>query len=298
MKIDLNQLAIFVAIAETSGISAAAKRLGMPKSSVSRGLSSLESFMRVQLVHRTTRSVSLSTAGAALYERLSPLFHSIERSVAELPEREHQPSGVLRITCPVDFGSTVVAEMLARFLTRYPAIQVEVHVSNNLVDLVAEGFDLAIRISQRRMRDSSLIARSVGTLSTQLFAAPQYLARRGTPRAPRDLMDHEWVMYRGSDTLRLEGPGGATRITLRGRLSCDDMFFVRSATLGGAGIGVLPTFHAEADVLAGRLVRVLPRFVLPSGNVWIVHPSGRNVPGKVTAFRDFLLESLKARPLV
>lgn len=294
---DLNHLAVFVAVAEASGISAAAKKLGLPKSSVSRALSSLEAELGVQLVLRTTRQVSLSTAGAALYDRVAPQLAALQSTVSELPEREKQPSGLLRVTAPVDFGAMVLAEIVARFGARYPAVEVEVQLSNALVDLVAERFDVAIRMSSRRLKDSSLVARSVGVDSLQLFASPQYLARRGTPKVPADLGEHAWVVYRGLDAFSLRGPTGSARVVARAQVRCDDMLFLRGLARAGAGVALLPAFVAEPDVLSGELVRVLPRWALPSTQVWLVTPTARNVPAKVTAFRDFVSEALRARPV-
>jgi DNA-binding transcriptional LysR family regulator len=129
------------------------------------------------------------------------------------------------------------------------------------------------------------------------FAAPGYLARRGTPRTPADLAAHDWVVYNGIASIRLENAGEVARLDPRGRVVCDDMSFVRAALGAGAGVGVLPTFLAEADVASGALVRVLPRWTMPMTDLWIVSTAARHAPRKVTAFRDFVIESLRARPL-
>ena len=167
----------------------------------------------------------------------------------------------------------------------------------SLVDLVAEGFDLAFRSSRRRLRDSSLHARRVGAMAMQVFAAPAYLARRGTPRAPADLAAHDWVIYSGVASIRLENAGEVARLDPRGRVVCDDMSFVCAALGAGAGLGVLPTFLAGADVASGALVRVLPRWTMPMSDLWIVSTAAKHAPRKVTALRDFVIESLRARPL-
>lgn len=296
---NLNHLAVFAAVAEASGISAAAKRLGLPKSSVSRALSSLEGELGVQLVLRTTRQVSLSTAGAALYERVAPQLAALRSNVLELPEREELPSGLLRVTAPVGFGAMVLAEIVARFTARYPAVEVEVQLSNAMVDLVADRFDVAIRLSSKRLSDSSLLARSVGTETLQLCASPQYLARRGTPRIPGDLVHHAWVVMRGLETFVLRGPtGNNARVVARSRVRCDDMLFLRGLARAGAGLAFVPSHLAEPDVLAGDLVRVLPRWAVPSTPIWLLTPHARKVPAKVAVFRDFVTEALKTRPLV
>lgn len=295
--IDLNALPLFVTVAESSSFSAAAARLGVPKSSVSRGIASLESAMGVRLFHRTTRKVSLSTAGVAFLDRVSSPLAVLRKSVADLPELEEQPSGRLRVTAATDLGSTVLAEIVARFVARYPAVDVEFRLTNAYVDLVAEAFDVALRITTKQLRDSSLVARDAGMVVLQLYASPSYLALRGTPRMPRDLDLHTWVLFRDAAPLQLRGPGKPVTVERRGSIQCDDMFFVRETLRHGAGIGMLPTFIAHELVATGQLVAVLPRWSVPTGQLWIVHHGARPLPRKVVAFRDFVLESLKARPL-
>jgi DNA-binding transcriptional LysR family regulator len=295
--VDLNLLAIFAAVARTSSFSAAARELGIPKSSVSRAIAGLELAMGVHLVHRTTRHVALSTAGVALHERVTPQLSALLRSLGDLPELEEQPSGKLRITALPDFGATVLAEIVTRFVVRHPAVEVELRLTTAVVDLVAEGFDLAFRVSMRRLRDSSLTSRRVGVVAMQVFAAPSYLARRGTPRSPSDLASYEWVVLRGLSAIEMKDAAESAVVEPRGRVVCDDMAFVHAATREGAGLGVLPTYLAQADVAAGALVRVLPRWTTRTGDLWILSPAARHTPRKVTAFRDFVIESLKARPL-
>ena len=295
--VDLNLLSIFAAVARTSSFSAAAKQLGMPKSSVSRGIAGLELAMGVRLVNRTTRHVALSTAGVALHERVSPQLTALIHSLGALPELEEQPSGKLRITALADFASTVLAEIVARFIARHPAVEIELHLTTRLVDLVAEGFDLAFRNTRQRLRDSSLRARHLGSLAMQVFAAPSYLARRGSPRSPADLAGHDWVVYPGLGSLELESAGVKVSVDPHGRIVCDDMPFVRAATAAGAGLGLLPTLLAEADVATGALVRVLPRWTISTGHLWMVSTAVKHAPRKVTAFRDFVIESLRAHPL-
>jgi DNA-binding transcriptional LysR family regulator len=291
---DLNLLTVFEAVARTASFSAASRELRIPKSSASRAVARLEDALGVQLLFRTTRQVSLSESGTALYDRITPLLASVRAALGELPEREEAPSGTLRVTAPVDLGVLFLAEVMARYAARYPAVSLDVHLTGRVVDLVKEGFDLALRVAAR-LEDSSLVVRRAAPIFFQLFASPIYLARRGTPRGEAELAEHDWVAFRGGpQALRVAGPrpaaeGGRTRIV------CDDLLFVRDAVRAGAGIGLLPTFIAEGDVVAGRLVRVLPRFERPAGHLHVVTPAAKHVPRKVTAFRDLVLEMLKAR---
>jgi DNA-binding transcriptional LysR family regulator len=291
---DLNHLTVFEAVARTSSFSAAAKELGLPKSSVSRGISRLEGELDVQLLLRTTRQVSLTAAGTALYDRIAPILRQVGVALGELPEREEEPSGRLRVTAPVDLGVLFLAEAVTRFTARYPAVTVELHLTGRVVDLVAEKFDVALRVATS-LKDSTLIARRVAPIVVQLFASPHYLARRGTPRSEQELSAHDWVAFKGGpQKLRLEGAKEAVGVEPRERILCDDLLFVRDAIRAGAGIALLPTFVAEPEVLAGNLVRVLPRVERLIGSLHVVTPSARRVPRKVTAFRDLIVELLKA----
>jgi DNA-binding transcriptional LysR family regulator len=291
---DLNLLTVFEAVARTASFSAAARELAIPKSSASRAVARLEDALGVQLLFRTTRQVSLSEAGTTLYDRITPLLASVKAALGELPEREEAPSGTLRVTAPVDLGVLFLAEVVTRYAARYPAVSVDVHLTGRVVDLVKEGFDLALRVASR-LEDSSLVVRRAASISFHLFASPIYLARRGAPRAEADLAEHDWVAFRGGpQALRVAGPRPAAE-GRRARIVCDDLLFARDAVRAGAGVGLLPTFLAEPDVLAGRLTRILPRYERPAGHLHVVTPAARHAPRKVTAFRDLVLEMLKAR---
>ncbi|HEX9049808.1 MAG TPA: substrate binding domain-containing protein, partial [Anaeromyxobacter sp.] len=161
-----------------------------------------------------------------------------------------------------------------------------------VVDLVGEGFDVALRVASK-LEDSSLVVRRAAPVLFQLFASPVYLARRGTPRSADELDGHDWVVFRGGpQQLRVAPVRAAERAP---RIVCDDLLFVRDAVRAGVGIGLLPTFVAEPDVIAGALVRIVPRFERPAGSLYVVTPSAKHVPGKVTAFRELVLELLRTR---
>jgi DNA-binding transcriptional LysR family regulator len=295
---DLNDLAVFVALAETRSFSAAARRLGIPKSTVSRAIARLEDAIDVQLVHRTTRQVALSTAGTALYEKVAAPLASLRESVGDLPAQEEQLSGVIRVTAPLDFGAAILAEVVPRFTTRHPSVEVELVLTNAHLDLVAEGIDLALRFAVARLKDSSLSARRLCGSALQLFASPAYLARRGTPRSPRDLDGHDWVRFRGTTRLELRSGDETAEVEPRGRIVANDMMFMHAALLQDAGIAALPTFLAGDDVATGRLIRVLPRWTTLPAHLWLVRPGGRDVPRKVATFVELLLEDVRERGLL
>jgi DNA-binding transcriptional LysR family regulator len=288
---DLNLLPVFVAVAETWSLSAAARKLGLPKSSVSRGLTALEASLGVKLLHRSTRKVSLTTAGTAFYEKVRPWVAALADLTASLPEQEVEPSGTLRFTTPVDLGHTFLGPLVARFCERYPAIQLDIRPTNRFVDLEGEGFDAALRVAVQ-LTDSTLVARRLCGLDMGLYAAPTYLARRGSPQAPEAVAAHDWLSLGPRELL----PHPLTSMP-RPRLVTDDLLFLHRALQEGLGLGLLPTYLAQQDVLSGRLVRLLESWSPWPRNLYFVHPRSEHVPRKVVALRDFLVTFLKAHPL-
>jgi len=290
---DLDLLAVFEAVARTRSFSLAARELGLPKSTVSRGVARLEDDLGVQLLFRTTRQVSPTTAGTALYDRTTPLLRSLRDAMGQLPEQEEAPAGTLRVTAPVDLGVLFLADAVTRFTARYPAVSVELSLTGRLVDLVAERFDLALRVATR-LADSTLVVRRAMPVLLRVYASPLYVARRGAPRDEEDLASHDWVGFRGGPQ-KLKVREGAPA-PAAARVVCDDMLFMRDAVRAGAGLGFLPAALAEPEVLAGRLVRVAPRVERQAGWLHIVTPATKHTPSRVTAFRDLVLELLRAPP--
>lgn len=288
--LDYQLLAIFIAVAQQSSFSKAALKLGIGKGTVSRAIARLEVVVGAELLHRTTHSVALSTAGTALYARTAPHLAALDQAVIELPERGEEPSGVLRMTAPNDFGAIVLPEILSQFSRRYPKIHFDVRLTYALVDLVAEGFDLAIRAAARSMKDSSLTVRRLGAARGELYAAPSYLARRGKPKVLGD-PKHDWILH----------PHMMSILKVRKQLvrfRCDDFFLARDLARDGAGVALLPRFVADAYVRDGTIESVAignrPPF---TSDFVLLYPSNGNVPRKVSAFRDFLVERLKKAPL-
>jgi DNA-binding transcriptional LysR family regulator len=289
---DLNLLSMFIAVAQGSSFSAAAAKLGLRRSSVSRGVAALERSLGVQLFSRTTRSVALTTAGAALYAKVAPQLTALQEALGTLPEREEQPSGGLRVTAPNDIGAFVLPSIFSGFSMRYPAVHVDLRLTNRMVDLVTEGFDAALRVSTGRLADSTLIARRLSEIERQVFAAPAYLARARGLRTTADAAAHQWVLFR--DT-KLPPPLPTPKA--KPALVGDDILFVREAVSAGMGLGVLPTFMVSEHVAAGKLVRVLPRLSFRLGAIYLVYPQAHYVPRKVTALRDYLVEHFASHPL-
>lgn len=288
---DLNLLPVFKAVADAGSMTAAATALGQPKSSVSRGVARLEASLGVQLFLRSTRRLSLTTAGAAFYEKVAPLLGALSGAAASLPEQEEEPSGELRLTAPVDLGVTWLPGFVARLLTRYPKLDVVLRVTNQRLDLVGEGLDAALRLAPGRLPDSSLVARRLAAVGFDVYASPGYLARRGTPRRPEDLALHDHVSMPG---LKLPAPFPKK---LPVRAQADDVLLCRELVREGVGIGFLPVFLARADVAAGALVRLLPKVQVRSGTLYLVHPPVEHPPRKLLALRELLLEYVAERPI-
>ena len=296
---NLDALATFVRVVDRASFTGAAKQLGVPTSTVSREIARLEETLGARLLHRTTRKVALTSAGATLYERVLPHVAALREAARDVPEQGNSPAGALRVTVPNDLGTAYFAELAAAFLAHHPKVTLDFRLTARQVDVVAEGFDLALRIG--KIQDATLVARKVGTIDAHLFAAPSYVAERGRPSRPLDLLDHACLVFRMPNgramPWALAGPEGKTEVAPPTRLLADDFAFLRGAALAGAGIAMLPGFVAGADLAAGRLERVLPRHAGPAAPLYAAYPSGGQLPRKVTAFRDFLVQTLRARPL-
>jgi DNA-binding transcriptional LysR family regulator len=293
---DLNLLRAFAAVHVHGSFSGAAAELGVPRSTVSRAVAALEEQLSTSLFQRTTRKVTTTPFGRALFERVAPQLASLGRALATLPDQGSGVSGTLRITATHDLGTMVLAEAISRFVRRYPEARVEVELTDRLVDFTRDNFDLALRLFAKRPRSSSLIGRKVGTVVLQLFGSPAYLARHPAPRTPAEVSEHEWVTY-GALPLTLTARGKRRDVTALPRVRGNDMFFQRELLRNGCGLGVLPTFVAADDVASGALVRVLPDWVVFSSSVLLVHPPQKKLPPKVSAFQELLLDLLAQRPI-
>ncbi|MDX2009224.1 MAG: LysR substrate-binding domain-containing protein [Myxococcaceae bacterium] len=285
-NVDLQLLAVFSAVAEQSSFSKAAATLGVAKGTVSRSIAQLEALLGVELLHRTTHHVSLSTAGAALHERTQGHLSALRSAVVDLPEREEAPAGLLRLAAAPDFGAIVLPPVLSAFSRRFPAVRFDVRLSGQQVDLVKDGYDLALRVVTRPLKDSTLTVRRLGRGVASFYAAPSYVARRGRPRQLGDER-HSWVLHRAFTRL-VKTPAESVHFFV------DDFLLARDLLRDGVGVGVLPTFVARAYVREGLLEEVsvtgLPAM---GGELVMLYPSSGQTPRKVTAFRDVLVEALR-----
>jgi DNA-binding transcriptional LysR family regulator len=291
---DLNRLSMFVRVAEAESFTRAASALGLRKSSVSRGITRLEEELGVHLLHRTTRSVRLTDAGRAYFDRVKESLSGVEEATAQIQEMGSEPQGHVRVTAVPDFAANYVADIIARFVRRYPKIQVELVLTSRSVDLVEERIDIALRGG--RLGDSSLIARKIVATDLELFAAPAYLRRRGKPKALADLASHDCLLYRpqaGRSIWRLAGPHGSESVEVKGPIGADDIAFLQRAAVAGAGITLLPSFNARQHVARRELVRVLPGYAMTGGALYLLSPASRHGFARVRLLREFLAANLR-----
>ena len=287
---DLNRVAVFARVAEAASFTAAAAALALPKSSVSRHVAALEAELGTRLFQRTTRRLRLTPAGAAYYERAAQALAALEGAAASLAELQDQPSGRVRITAPSDLAVALLAPLAARFLRLHPRVEVDVSASARVVNLVEEGFDLALRAGN--LRSDTLVARSLGLVHGGLFATRAYLKKRGAPDSLAALKAHDTLHFRSSSGIspwHFIGPAGTVQVETTSRLIADDFQFVQEACAAGHGIALLPLAHVRGDT---RLVRLLPQYVSAGAPLHIVYPTARFVPKRVALFRDFLLQEL------
>jgi DNA-binding transcriptional LysR family regulator len=289
--IDLNRAAVFVRVASSGSFTAAARALGTPVSSVSRSVASLEAALGVRLLHRTTRKLSLTDAGDRYFRRMQAVIAEADEAARAVTGFASVPKGLVRITAPVGFVG--LAEVIARIARKLPEVRIELVLSGRIVDIVAEGIDLALRAGI--LDDSSLVARRLGKSELALYAAPEYLAQNGRPRVPRDLKKHACLRYRARSAYlswRLVSARGEETVSVSGQLSCDDMLFLRDLALRGMGIALMPTTVVVDALAAGKLERVLPKWSFPGGGNYVVWPSQTLVPAHVVAVREMLIEEL------
>ena len=293
-------MAVFAQVVEEGSFSRASEALGLSKSAVSKQVSGLEAELGVRLLNRTTRRLSLTEAGRTFFEgcqRMVAEAEEAERAVGYLSE---VPRGTLNVTAPMSFGFLHLIPAIESFMTRYPEITVDMSLNDRQVDVVEEGFDLALRIGQ--LKDSSLVARKLAPSRIVVCAGAAYLERRGRPQRPADLRDHDCLIY-CNPLPRLDwpfrGPEGLQRVRVKpGRFRVNNGDALRSAACQGLGIVRLPSFIVGNEIRMGRLEVLLPDYPIPQEEVFAVFPHGGYLPLKVTGFRRFSGRTLRFRALL
>lgn len=286
----LRALAVFAKVVEQGSFARAASRLGLSTSAVSRDVAELEAHLGARLLNRTTRRMSLTEAGRAFHERAVQLLFDLEEAEATVTAGAIAPRGTLRLTCAIAFGERHIAPAIAEFAARHDALRFDVELSDRMVDLVEEGFDLAVRVGAAESQ--AVVARRIGATELVCCAAPGYLARYGLPRTPADLARHRCLGYAylaTRDTWRFTDARGAVHeVRIAGPLESNNGGFNASIARAGMGIALEPDFIVGEDIRAGALVRILPAYAPPSSLIYAVYPSRRHLSAKVRAFVDFL----------
>lgn len=294
----LAALEAFARVAETGSFSAAARALNLSKSLISRQVSALEAELGARLMSRTTRSLTLTEAGRGYYEQVARILAQMEEADLSVSQLQATPRGKLRVNAPMSFSLLRLAPVLPDFLALYPEIDVDVSMNDRRVDLMEEGFDLAIRIG--RLADSSLVARKLGPMQRIVCASPAYFAEHGLPKAPADLRTHACLCYSNADTVdewRFSEPNGRPiTVEVKGRVRANNGDLLRLAALRGLGLVDLPNFLVGADIEAGTLVPVLQDFIRQEGGVYAVYPHALYLPPKIRVFIDFLAERWGGAP--
>ena len=295
----LDDLTLLLRVADLGSISAAARNLDLSAAVASQRLQRLEKSLGVRLLHRTTRRLRLTAEGTALVERGRPLVHEIEALTGSLQEAAGDVSGTLSVTVPASFGLQYISPLLPEFLARHPRLKLHIDLSDSTRDLVRDGFDLAIRIGE--LHDSTLVARRIARVRRVLCASPAYLKRRGLPKTPQDLADHDCLLLsrEGAQAVwRLRGPDGKeSAVRVRGPLESNLGEVLRDAALAGLGIALHSTWHVCEDIRRGRLQVVLPRYSPPESGLYAVMPQRRLVLPRARVFTDFLADRFGDPPI-
>ena len=291
----LTEMEAFVQVVDRGGFTDAARKMGVSKSAVSKHVASLEARLAVRLLNRTTRRVIPTELGLAYYDRVRSVLAGAQEAEIMVTAMQATPSGSLRVSAPVSFGVSRLSAAVARFLAAYPEVDVNMVLDDRFVEVVAEGFDMAIRIGV--LEDSSLRARKLAEARRVLAASPAYLAAMGAPRTLDDLGAHRLLHYSNAATgnfWRLRGPTGEERhIRVGGRLTANNGDSLMAAAEAGLGIAMLPSFIVGEAIAAGRLVEVLPNRAPDLVGVHALYPVGGFPPPKLRAFVDFLAEHFR-----
>jgi len=285
---DLADLETFVAVADAGGVSGAARRLGLPKSIVSRRLARLENELGAQLLTRTTRGAALTEAGATFREHAARVVAELDSARASIaPEGELR--GLLRIAAPLSFGASHLAPLIAEFARRHPSLHITTAYGDRFVDLIADGFDVAVRMGW--LPDSTLVARRIGPVTGRLVATPAYIQAHGAPKSLDDIANHAALMQ-GTETWRVRDGDKIVALHPQGRFKADAGQALVAAALAGLGIAMLPDFFINEHVASGALVVLLPQYPMPEAGLFVVRPPGEHPSRKVRVFTDFLAEHL------
>jgi len=289
----LASMRVFATVVEAGSFAGAARRLDLSRAMVSKHMAQLEGRLGARLLNRTTRRLSLTESGSVYFSHCQQILKDLEEAELAATRLTASPRGTLRVAAPLEFGMMHIGPLLPDYLALYPDIRLDFSLENRLVDLVEEGFDVAIRLGA--MPETGLIARKLATDGFVVCAAPHYLQRHGVPRVPADLARHSCLHYTGLATgteWRFIGRDGEHAVRMEGKLHANNADLLRSAALGGAGIIVVPRFLVGADIRAKRLQTLLTEYKTKELGIYVLYPSRKYLSAKVRSFIDFLVSRL------
>jgi DNA-binding transcriptional LysR family regulator len=291
----ISDLDIFARVARTGNMSAAGREMGISPAVVSKRISLLEERLGTRLFQRTTRQLTLTETGQGYFKRVVDILSLVAEADDFVSRRNTRPSGHLRITGPTAFSRIHIGPLLPEFLARYPEIELDFQLTDSFVDIIRDGYDVAIRIGE--LPDSSLVARKLMSDKRAICAAPSYLARAGVPTTLDQLETHNCLFAPGQETWRLEGPGGECQVRVKGNLRSNSAELIRAALLSGLGLGLRSVWEVGPELASGELKIVLPEYRGSSKVAfYAVYPSRDFMPAKVNAFIEFLAERLGSDP--
>lgn len=285
---DLNEMAIFAIVVNTGSFTKAADKLKLPKSTVSRKVSQLEKRVGVRLINRTTRNLKPTETGKLYYSQCLKMLEQAEEADRIVTNMQSEPSGLLRISTPLSFGTPFFIKVIKRFLEKYPKVNIEIVADNKQVDLLEHEVDIAFRIGP--LSDSSLIARNIGTARLSLCATPEYLAQYGEPKTIQELEQHTCISHPASPWV-FQNSTGNIEFQPSSRMIANDMEMIRKMVKQGFGIGAVPQILISDDLNDKSLIPVLPEFPFLDRTFYLVYPSRREPPSKVVAFTDFIFSN-------
>ncbi len=295
---NFSDIAVFVEIVRKGSFTAAAESLKMSRPVVSKYLARLENRLGVRLLNRTTRKLSLTEAGQGFFNTCKSGLEQLQDAEAEVLQLQQSPKGILRLNTPMSFGIQHVAPLLNNFKESYPDIQVEMNLEDRKLDVVEEGFDVSVRITD--MPDSSLVARRLCSCRHVIVAAPEYLESAGVPEKPGDLINHHILAYRYQESSHVwhfnGGENRQVQVSLPVHTKINNSLAIREAVLNGMGVARMPTFVVGQDIRVGNLVALFPKFDLLEVGVFLVYPQRRLLSPKVRAFIDFMVNQISDPP--
>jgi DNA-binding transcriptional LysR family regulator len=285
---DLDSISVFIKVIQAGSFSKAAKLLGMPNTTVSAKVSHLEKKLGVSLIQRTTRKLNVTQAGEAFFRRCVVALEEIHSAENEVTSKQTKPTGLLRLTAASDVGHSLLAPLVSHFLKKYPEMEVDLIVTNRVVDLIGEGVDIGIRAGE--LEDSTLLSKKLISARMSFVASPSYLKKNGTPSHPKDLLQHEFIHFSEFQNVlvlhKFESNKSKEtyKLKVKSRIKADDLETLKGFARIGQGITLVPNFLCQDEVEQGKLVHLLPQWQIGSGHFTLVYPAQTFIPPKVQAF--------------